>query len=286
MNYTKENVLAETSRIAKESEKLNSIDNLKKTLSLIDLTTLNTTDTDAKVMDMCEKVNNFPSKYTGYENVAAICVYPSFVGLVRKTLTAKNVNIASVVGGFPSSQTFISIKLAETNIAVEKGADEVDMVISVGKFLEKDYQQVSNEVALIKAAAGKAHVKVILETGALSSYNDIYLASMLAMEAGADFIKTSTGKMEPAATPEAVFVMASAIKEYYNKTKRMVGIKPAGGVVTPAQALIHFAIIKEILGADWLTSKWFRIGASRLANNLLSQISEIENGKKSEINYF
>jgi deoxyribose-phosphate aldolase len=286
MDFKKEHVLAETMRIAKASENLCNIENLKKILSLIDLTTLSTTDTNSKVTELCNKVNSFPSNFPGYQNVAAICVYPSFVGLVRKTLTQKNTNIASVVGGFPASQTFISVKLAETSIAVEKGADEVDMVISVGKFLEKDYQQVSDEIALIKVAAGKAHLKVILETGALPSYNDIYIASMLAMEAGADFIKTSTGKMEPAATPEAVYIMAKAIKEYYDKTKRMVGIKPAGGVVTPIQALVQFAIIKEVLGEAWLTPKWFRIGASRLANNLLSKIAELETGKKNEISYF
>jgi len=286
MDFTKESVLAETTRIAKDSEKLCNVENLKKILSLIDLTTLNTTDTNGKVIDLCNKVNSFASHFPGYQNVAAICVFPSFVGLVKKTLTTKNINIASVVGGFPSSQTFISVKLAETSIAVEKGADEVDMVISVGKFLEKDYQQVSDEVALIKAAAGKAHVKVILETGALPNYNDIYVASMLAMEAGADFIKTSTGKMEPAATPEAVYVMTKAMKEYYEKTKRMVGIKPAGGVVTPAQALVHFAIVKEVLGEAWLTPQWFRLGASRLANNLLSKVAEIETGKTIDINYF
>lgn len=286
MLLTKEFVLTETARISKESEKLSNIGNLKTVFSLIDLTTLNTTDSDSKVREFCEKVNNFSENFPDFPNVAAICIYPSFVGLVKKTLKAKNVNIASVVGGFPSSQTFISIKLSETSIAVEKGADEVDMVISVGKFLEKDYQAVANEVTLIKAAAGKAHVKVILETGALTSFEEIYLASMLSMEAGADFIKTSTGKMEPAATPEAVLVMVTAIKDYFEKTGRMVGIKPAGGVVTPEQSLVYFAIVKEVLGDKWLTSEWFRLGASRLANNLLSKIKEFETGDKKEISYF
>lgn len=286
MLLTKEFVLTETARISKESEKLSNIGNLKTVFSLIDLTTLNTTDSDTKVREFCEKVNNFSENFPDFPNVAAICIYPSFVGLVKKTLKAKNVNIASVVGGFPSSQTFISIKLSETSIAVEKGADEVDMVISVGKFLEKDYQAVANEVTLIKEAAGKAHVKVILETGALTSFDEIYLASMLSMKAGADFIKTSTGKMEPAATPEAVLVMVTAIKDYFEKTGRMVGIKPAGGVVTPEQSLVYFAIIKEVLGDKWLTSEWFRLGASRLANNLLSKIKEFETGNKKEISYF
>jgi deoxyribose-phosphate aldolase len=286
MIFTKEIVLSETAKISEESKSLSNIGNLKKVFSLIDLTTLNTTDTESKVLELCEKINNFQQEFPDFPNVAAICIYPTFVSLVKKSLTAKNVNIASVVGGFPSSQTFISIKLSETSIAVEKGADEVDMVISVGKFLEKNYQAVADEIILIKTAAGKAHVKVILETGALTSFNDIYLASMLAMESGADFIKTSTGKMEPAATPEAVYVMVTAIKNYFEKTGRMVGIKPAGGVVTPEQALIYFAIIKEVLGEKWLNSEWFRLGASRLANNLLSQIKEFESGDKKEINYF
>jgi deoxyribose-phosphate aldolase len=286
MSLTKEFVLSETARISKESMSLSNIGNLKKVFSLIDLTTLNTADTDKKVNELCEKVNNFSNNFPDIPNVAAICIYPSFVGLVKKSLSAKNVNIASVVGGFPSSQTFISIKLSETSIAVEKGADEVDMVISVGKFLEKDYQTVANEITLIKAAAGKAHVKVILETGALTTFEEIYLASMLAMESGADFIKTSTGKMEPAATPEAVYVMVTAIKDYFEKTGRMVGIKPAGGVVTPEQSLVYFAIIKEVLGEKWLNPEWFRLGASRLANNLISLIKEFETGDKQEINYF
>ncbi len=286
MEYTKEFVSSEIERISKISEKLLTIENLKTVLSLIDLTTLNATDTNKKVITLCENVNNFHNQFSDFKNVAAICIYPSFVGLVKKTLTAKNVNIASVVGGFPSSQTFISVKLAETTIAVEKGADEVDMVISVGKFIEKDYQTVADEISLMKAAAGKAHLKVILETGALPSFNDIYTASMLAMESGADFIKTSTGKMEPAATPEAVFVMANAIKDYYAKTNRMVGLKPAGGVVTPEQAIFNFAIVNEVLGDKWLNSKWFRIGASRLANNLLTKITALETGNKKEIAYF
>ena len=286
MNLSKEHIQSEISRISFDSKSLFTVENLKSILSFIDLTTLNTTDTNEKIVEMCEKVNNFENHFPDYKNVAAICVYPSLVEVVKKNIKNKNFNIASVTGGFPSSQTFIAVKLAETNIAVEKGATEVDMVISVGKFLEKDYQKVADEVALIKTAAGKAHVKVILETGALPTFEDIHLASMLTMEAGADFIKTSTGKMEPAATPEAVLVMVNAIKEYYKKTGRMVGIKPAGGVVTPEQAIIYFAIVKEVLGENWLTPEWFRIGASRLANNLLTKINEIECGRTIEVNYF
>lgn len=286
MTFSNEFVAAEVARIARDSEKLCTIENLKIILSLIDLTTLNTQDTVSKVTAMCEKVNNFESHFPVYKNVAAICVYPAFVEQVKKIIRIKKFNIASVTGGFPSSQTFISVKLAETNIAVEKGATEVDMVISVGKFLEKEYQKVSDEIALIKTAAGNAHLKVILETGLLPTFYDIYLAGMLSMEAGADFIKTSTGKTEPAATPEAVYIMVNAIKEYVSNTGRIVGIKPAGGIVSPEQALVYFAIVKEVLGDKWLNPELFRFGASRLANNLLSKIHELETGKKTEINYF
>jgi len=286
MKLTKQFISKEIEKINKISKKNFNINNLKSVLNSIDLTTLNTTDTDTKVKELCTKVNSFSKNFKNTKNVAAICIYPSFVKLVKSELKDKNVKIASVIGGFPSSQTFISVKLAETSIAVEKGADEVDMVISVGKFLEKDYKTVASEISLMKAAAGKAHLKVILETGALTNYDDIYLASILAMEAGADFIKTSTGKLEPAATPEAVFVMANAIKDYYNKSKRIVGLKPAGGIVTPEQAIVHFTIIKEVLGEKWLNNKYFRIGASRLANNLLSEIHKLETGKAKEIKYF
>jgi len=286
MKLTKQFISKEIEKINKISKKNFNINNLKSVLNSIDLTTLNTTDTDTKVKELCTKVNSFSKNFKNTKNVAAICIYPSFVKLVKSELKDKNVKIASVIGGFPSSQTFISVKLAETSIAVEKGADEVDMVISVGKFLEKDYKTVASEISLMKAAAGKAHLKVILETGALTNYDDIYLASILAMEAGADFIKTSTGKLEPAATPEAVFVMANAIKDYYNKSKRIVGLKPAGGIVTPEQAIVHFTITKEVLGEKWLNNKYFRIGASRLANNLLSEIHKLETGKAKEIKYF
>ncbi|PKP22949.1 MAG: deoxyribose-phosphate aldolase [Bacteroidetes bacterium HGW-Bacteroidetes-21] len=258
------------------------VEMMKKIISFMDLTTLNTQDNGTIVKNMIEKVNKFQSLYPGMPQVAAVCVYPNFVKDVKDTLTDKNVRIACVTGGFPSSQTFLSVKLVETNLAVEKGADEVDMVLSVGTFNEKDYTLCADEITLIKTAAGKAHLKVILESGILSSLNDVRIASILAMEAGADFIKTSTGKVEPAATPEAVFVMCDAIKDYYNKTGRKVGLKPAGGIATTPIAMEYAAIVKYVLGEEWLTPELFRLGASRLANHVLNAILKPE----KEIKYF
>lgn len=255
---------------------------IKDIFSFIDLTTLNTTDNNTVVQKMIEKVNDFHNFYPEFPSVAAVCVYPNFVKTVKNTLSQKDVKIACVTGGFPSSQTFLSIKLAETNLAAEKGADEVDMVLSVGTFREGNLQECSDEIALIKASAGKAHLKVILESGILGSLQDIYTASLLSMEAGADFIKTSTGKTEPAATPQAVFVMCLAIKEYFQKTGRKVGLKPAGGIATTDNAMLYAAIVENVLGNDWLNNHLFRIGASRLANDLLNKYYE----KGNDICYF
>lgn len=207
-------------------------------------------------------------------NVGAICIYPSLINEVSKNLKAKDVKIATVTAGFPHAQTFIDIKLSESQMAVEQGADEVDIVMSVGRFLEEDYETVYNEIAQVKEAIGDAHLKVILETGALPTYSSIRLASLIAMEAGADFVKTSTGKINIGATPQAVYVMAQAVKDYYARTERMVGIKPAGGVVTTNDALTYYGIMKSVLGEEWLNNTYFRLGASRLANNLLSDIKE------------
>lgn len=245
---------------------------MKKCFSFIDLTTLNTTDNNQVVAGMIDKVNCFRASYPEMPQVAAVCVYPNYVKLVKEKRQDTDVKIACVTGGFPSSQTFLSVKLAETALAVEKGADEVDMVLSAGAFIAGEYDACAQEISLIKAAAGKAHVKVILETGALPSPDHIRLASVLAMEAGADFIKTSTGKMDPPATPEAVFVMATAIKEYFERTGRKVGLKPAGGIATTETALYYAKIVQEVLGAEWLSPEWFRLGASRLANHLLNAI--------------
>jgi len=255
---------------------------MKKCFSFIDLTTLNTTDNNQVVAAMIDKVNRFRKAYPDMPQVAAVCVYPNYVKPVKEKLEDKNVQIACVTGGFPSSQTFLSVKLAETALAVEKGADEVDMVLSAGAFIAGEYDKCAQEISLIKAAAGKAHVKVILETGALPSHEHIRLASVLAMEAGADFIKTSTGKMDPPATPEAVYIMAMAIKEYQQKSGRKVGLKPAGGIATTETAMFYAQIVQEVLGSEWLSPEWFRLGASRLANHLLNTIYQPE----TEIKYF
>jgi len=285
MDYSKETIAAEIMQLAKFAEQENNIDVIRKIFNLIDLTSLNTVDHDDKIIAMVEKVNHFNEHYLDCPNVAALCVYPNFVSTVKKHLKAKDVRIAAVSAGFPSSQTFLAVKLAETNLAVEKGANDIDIVMSVGKFINKEYQDVANEISLIKSVCGNTHLKVILETGALPNEEAIYNASMLSMEAGADFIKTSTGKQEPAATYEAVYVMVSAIKDYYEKTGRMVGIKPAGGIVTVKQALVYYSIVKYILGEKWLNNHYFRIGASRLANNLLTRINELK-GIKEEVKYF
>ncbi len=251
----------------------------KKCLSLIDLTSLNGTDTHQEIVSMVEKVNGFSAKFPHLSNVGAICVYPALVETVKKHLT-ENIGIASVAAGFPASQTFIEVKVAETAMAVMEGATEIDVVISIGKFLEKDYQEVYEELSEIKSSCRDAHLKVILETGALQSASNIKKASILAMSAGADFIKTSTGKIPVAATLEATYIMCQAIKEWHEKTGVRVSYKPAGGIVTTEDAVKHYTIVKEILGNDWLNNKMFRIGASRLANNLLSSIE----GK--EVKYF
>lgn len=267
-----EEVLQKIAVIANNSHQYATPDVLKKLFGSIDLTSLNTEDTDAKIQAMVEKVNQFAASYPDMPNVAAICVYPSKVPVVKANLEAKNVQIASVGGGFPSSQTFIEVKAAECRAAVEAGADEVDIVISVGTFLEDNYDKMKQEITTQKESIGDKHLKVILETGALASLEAIYKASMLAMEAGADFIKTSTGKQEPAATIEAAYAMCTAIKDFHVQTGKKIGFKPAGGISQPEDALAYFAIVKEVLGDEWLTPSLFRIGASRLANRLLSAV--------------
>lgn len=265
--------------VKKEVEKIinkhyaenDNVEVYKKCLNLIDLTTLNGDDTTEKVKTMVEKVNNFSKNYSNIPNVAAICVYPALVETVKENLTQK-LGIAAVSAGFPASQTFIEVKIAETALSVQAGASEIDVVISVGKFLEKNYDEVFDELQEIKAACGESHLKVILETGALKTAENIKKASVLAMEAGADFIKTSTGKITVSATLEATYVMCKAIKEWYEKTGEKVGYKPAGGISTTEEAVKHYTIIKQILGNDWLNNNSFRFGASRLANNLLSSI--------------
>ena len=272
--------------IISRNHPVKSPDTLKLVLSLLDLTSLNTDDTAARVRSMCDKLNHFPDEFPGYPSVGAICVYPLLVPVVKQNLSAKKVNIASVAAGFPSSQTFTDIKLMESRKAVEAGANEIDIVISAGKFLEGDMEYVAGEIRMIKQDIGTAKLKVILETGLLPDPASIYRASMASMESGADFIKTSTGKIQPAATLEAVLVMCHAIRDFLKQTGQKVGIKPAGGISTAAQALEYTAIVKGVLGAEWLDPALFRIGASSLANNLLSEIATLESGQSQEIAYF
>ncbi|HOE03598.1 MAG TPA: deoxyribose-phosphate aldolase [Bacteroidales bacterium] len=248
---------------------------LKNIFNCIDLTSLNATDSAKSIKLFVEKVNWFETEFD-MKNVAAICVYPLHISTVKSNLIVSNVNIASVSACFPSSQTFLSVKIAECELAANKGADELDIVLSLGHFFDYDFQYITNEISLIKSVIGKKHLKVILETGELKTVENIYTASHLAMEAGADFIKTSTGKTPVSASPEAVYTMCAAIAEFYAATGKMVGIKPSGGIVTTADSLLYYNIVKSVLGAKWLNNKYFRLGASRLSNNLLSDIYQKE----------
>ena len=250
----------------------NNVEVYKKLFNSIDLTTLRTEDNTATVSRFTQRVNAFEEEHGELPNVAAICVYPNFAGTVRMNLDVSSVKIAAVSGGFPSSQTFTEVKVAETMLAVKDGADEIDIVINVGDMLGGNYEEMCDEIAELKSACGDAHLKVILETGALKTASNIKKASILAIYSGADFIKTSTGKQEPAATLEAAYVMCQAIKEYYDKTGIMIGFKPAGGISTTAEAVKYYCVVASVLGEKLLNNKYFRIGASRLANNLLGDI--------------
>lgn len=242
-------------------------------LNLIDLTSLNTTDNRSLILHFTGKVNSFSGRYSNIPNVAAICVFPNFVSVVNEKLTARNVKIVAVAGSFPTSQTFRSVKVTECKLAVEAGADEIDIVIPVGAFLGNDFAMVADEIREIKQAIGAKQLKVIVESGLLGNYENIFKASMIAMDAGADFIKTSTGKTPFSATPEAAFVMCRAISDFYAETGIKVGFKPAGGISNPVDAIVYYNIVKYCLGEDWLNNSLFRIGASKLANNILSEIS-------------
>ena len=239
----------------------------------IELTSLKTTDSEESILAFTERVNDFDSHYPDLPHVATICVYPCFADIVAESLEVDGVEIACVSGSFPSSQARIEVKVAETSLAVADGATEIDIVMPVGKFVSGDYEGVCDEIQELKAACGEeVPMKVILETGALKTATNIKKASILAMYAGADYIKTSTGKLEPAATPEAAYVMCQAIKEYYDETGIQIGFKPAGGINSVMDAIIYYTIVKEVLGEKWLTNKWLRLGTSRLANMLLSEI--------------
>ncbi|WP_287640695.1 deoxyribose-phosphate aldolase [Bacteroides sp.] len=266
-------VAAQIAKIMTEKVPANDTLDVKKFLfNCIDLTTLKSEDSDESVMKFTQKVNQFDELHPDLKNVAAICVYPNFAEIVKDTLEVEDVKIACVSGGFPSSQTFIEVKVAETAMAIMEGADEIDIVISVGKFLSGNYEEMCDEIQELKETCKDHHLKVILETGALKTASNIKKASILSMYAGADFIKTSTGKQQPAATPEAAYVMCQAIKEYYKETGIKIGFKPAGGINTVNDALVYYTIVKEILGEEWLNNSLFRLGTSRLANLLLSDI--------------
>ena len=268
-----EEVREAVKKIIAENVAENDTPEVKKfLLGSVELTTLKTTDSEESVMAFTERVNTFDEQYPELPHVATICVYPCFAKTVSETLEVEGVEIACVSGSFPSSQALIEVKVAETALAVKDGATEIDIVQSVGKFLAGDYETVADEIAELKAVCGDKKMKVILETGCLKTASNIKKASILAMYAGADYIKTSTGKLEPAATPEAAYVMCQAIKEYYEKTGIQIGFKPAGGLNSVMDALIMYTIVKEVLGEQWLTNKWFRMGTSRLANLLLSEV--------------
>lgn len=241
--------------------------------SAIDLTTLSTEDSEKSVAAFTARVNDFDNDYPQYRNVAAICVYSNFADVVRQNLDVQGVKVAVVAGGFPSSQTFTAVKVADVAMAVAEGADEVDVVMNLGMFRDEDYENLCDELIELKHTAKGAHVKVILETGALKTAADIRRASVLAMYSEADFIKTSTGKIYPGASLEAAYVMCCCIKDYYQKTGRKVGFKAAGGIRSAEDALRYYAVVREVLGEEWLDTSLFRLGASSLANSLLSAMT-------------
>ena len=276
-----------TARIQTRSIKGESkIQGMKMILNMIDLTTLEGKDTPGKVKQMCYKANHLHDAYPDCPTVAAVCVYPSMVKTARQALGDSPIKIASVSTAFPSGQAPLQVKLDDTRFAVENGADEIDMVISRGKFLAGEYNFVFDEIAQIKEACGKARLKVILETGELVTLDNVRRASEIAMHAGADFIKTSTGKIQPAATMQVTYVMLMAIKDYFEKTGIQIGMKPAGGISKSKLALHYLLMVKETLGDQWLTNEWFRFGASSLANDVLMQVLKTKTGVYQSSDYF
>ena len=238
----------------------------------VELTSLKTTDSEESILKFTEKVNEFDNQYPDLPHVATICVYPCYAKIVSQSLEVEGVEVACVSGSFPSSQALLEVKVAETALAVKDGATEIDIVMSVGKFLSGDYETVCDEISELKAVCGEKKMKVILETGCLANGTEIKKASLLSMFAGADYIKTSTGKEKVAATPEAAYIMCQAIKEFYDKTGIQIGFKPAGGINTEKDAVTYYTIVKEVLGEKWLTNQYLRLGTSRLANLLLSEV--------------
>ena len=272
-NIKDSDVAAKVAEIIEKKVPENDTLEVKKFLmGSVELTTLKTTDSEETALALTEKVNKFDHAYPTLPHVATICVYPCYAKIVSQSLEVDGVEVACVSGSFPSSQALIEIKTVETALALQDGATEIDIVMSVGKYLSGDYETLCDEISELKAICGEHKMKVILETGLLPSASDIKKASLLAMYAGADYIKTSTGKEKPAATPEAAYVMCQAIKEYNEKTGIQIGFKPAGGLNTVHDALVYYTIVKEVLGKEWLTNQWLRLGTSRLANLLLSEV--------------
>ena len=281
VNIDDKSIKRQTTTLLAERVKENDNPEVKKFLfNSIELTTLKTTDNYESVLSLIEKVNDFDTQYPELGHVATVCVFPNFAGLCHDTLENEEIEITCVSGCFPSSQSFLEVKVAETALAIQDGATEIDIVMPVGKFLSGDYEDIYDEISEIKSVCGDKKLKVILETGCLKTASNIKKAALLAMYSGADYIKTSTGKLEPAATPEAALVMCQAIKEYYDKTGIQTGFKPAGGMKTVEDALSYYTIVKEVLGEKWLNNKMFRLGTSSLANILLNDILG------EEVNFF
>lgn len=273
LNVNEDEVKYKVKEIIAEKVPENDNADVKKfLLGSVELTSLHTTDTEESILAMVEKVNKFDGEYPDLPHVATICVYPNFAHLVRNTLEVDGVEIAVVSGNFPSSQTFMEVKIAETALAIKDGATNVDIVLPVGKFLSEDYEGVADDINELKQTCGEVPMKVILETCDLGSLSNVKKAAILSMYSGADYIKTSTGKEKVGATPEAVYVMCQAIKEYYDETGIMIGLKPAGGINTVKDAVTYYTIVKEVLGEQWLTNEMFRLGTSRLTNLLLSEV--------------
>jgi deoxyribose-phosphate aldolase len=280
-------VVERASRFTKRSIKKEAkLQGLKMVLNMIDLTTLEGMDTAGKVKQLCYKAKHLHDAVEGLPTVAAVCVYPNFVNVAKQEVAGTGIKIASVATAFPSGNSSLPIKLEDVAMAVDQGADEIDMVISRGRFHAGDHQYVFDEIVAVKEASGQARLKVILETGELGTLDNVRLASDIAMAAGADFIKTSTGKIKPAATMPVTLVMLEAIRDYYFQTGRMVGMKPAGGISKAKLALHYLIMVKETLGDDWLTNEWFRFGASSLANDVLMQIVKQQTGSYQSADYF
>lgn len=273
-----------TARSIKKDQK---VAGLKLAISMMDLTTLEGKDTAGKVSQMCYKARHLHDAYPDLPQVAAVCVYPTLVATAKKSLGDSGINIAAVSTYFPSGQSTMKLRLEETRMAIEEGANEIDMVISRGKYLQGEYNYIHDEVAAVKEVCGNdAHLKVILETGELESYDQVRHASMIAMHAGADFIKTSTGKVSPAATLPVTLVMLQAIKDFHHETGRMVGMKPAGNIATAKVALQYLVMVEEVMGEAWMSPHWFRFGASRLANDVLMQLEKERTGVYQAAHYF